>query len=498
MSRKSRARGKAQNKAVSHRTVDGYENLTARLGIQTPNLSSDGTYFPNFTSRNRTLLEFAYRSSWLIGAAVDTIADDMTKKGVNITTQMEPEAKGRLEGRWEELALWDALNDTIKWSRLYGGALGVIMIDGQDMSTPLRMETIGRDAFKGVLPLDRWMLNQTITDVITDLGPDLGKPKYYEVVGTSQGIPGWKIHHSRVIRMDGIGLPYQQAYTENGWGMSVVERIYDRLLAYDSSSTGAAQLIHKAHLRTYSIERLREILGLGGELEAGLMKHLDMIRLFQSIEGMTIMDSKDKFETHSYSFSGLSDVLAQFAQQISGASGIPLVRLFGQSPAGFSTGDTDLANYYDNVGTLQVRRLRRPIRRLFEVLHRSEFGTPLPDDFAFEFNPLWQMSETDRATVALNTVDALNKAVEGDLMPLHVARAELRDSAKVTGIGSNISDEDIEDAKDIDPPTLGDIDPADLEAAGKGLRGTATKDSASRGRHRQWYVRWFGSVGNGR
>ncbi|CAK8737969.1 hypothetical protein SODG_002886 [Sodalis praecaptivus] len=60
--------------------MDGYENLTARLGIRAPNLSSDGTYFPSFTSRNRTLVEFAYRSSWLIGAAVDTIADDMTKK----------------------------------------------------------------------------------------------------------------------------------------------------------------------------------------------------------------------------------------------------------------------------------------------------------------------------------------------------------------------------------------------------------------------------------
>ncbi|WP_406706694.1 DUF1073 domain-containing protein [Sodalis sp.] len=470
MSRKRHARHQAKNHAIRQHTVDGYENLTARLGIRAPNLSSDGTYFPSFTSRNRTLVEFAYRSSWLIGAAVDTIADDMTKKGVSITSQVAPQARGRLEGRWEALGLWNALNDTLKWSRLYGGAIGVILIDGQDMSQPLRMGTIGRDAFKGVLPLDRWMLNLTSTEIITDLGPDLGKPRFYEVVGTAQGIPGWKIHHSRVIRMDGIGLPYQQAYTENGWGMSVLERIYDRLLAYDSASTGAAQLIHKAHLRTYSIDKLREILGMGGELEAGLMKHLDMIRLFQSIEGMTIMDTQDEFQTHSYSFSGLSDVLAQFAQQIAGASGIPLVRLFGQSPVGFSTGETDLANYYDNVSTLQARRLRRPVRRLFEILHRSELGSPLPDDFAFEFTPLWQMKETDRATVAMNTIEALSKAVENDLMPLHVARAELRDTAKITGIGANISDEDIEDAKDIDPPASSDFHAPDLDATGKALR----------------------------
>lgn len=80
MSRKRHARHQAKNHAIRQHTVDGYENLTARLGIRAPNLSSDGTYFPSFTSRNRTLVEFTYRSSWLIGAAVDTIADDMTKK----------------------------------------------------------------------------------------------------------------------------------------------------------------------------------------------------------------------------------------------------------------------------------------------------------------------------------------------------------------------------------------------------------------------------------
>ena len=65
-----------------------------------------------------------------------------------------------------------------------------------------------------------------------------------------------------------------------------------------------------------------------------LLKNIDLIRQFQSNEGMTLMDSRDKFETHQYSFSGLDDILSQFAEQISGAVGIPLVRLFGQSPSG--------------------------------------------------------------------------------------------------------------------------------------------------------------------
>jgi hypothetical protein len=34
------------------------------------------------------------------------------------------------------------LNDVLKWSRLYGGAILVMLIDGQDMSTPLNIDRI--------------------------------------------------------------------------------------------------------------------------------------------------------------------------------------------------------------------------------------------------------------------------------------------------------------------------------------------------------------------
>lgn len=168
---------------------DSYQNFTARLGLRTPNMSSDGTYQPNWTSRNRLQIENAYRSSWLVGVAVDAVADDMTRKGITITGGLKPEEKSKLDNAWEELALWDRLNDTIKWGRLYGGAIGVIMIDGQDMSSPLRMETVGPGAFLGVMVLDRWMVTPTTQDRVTEMGPDFGTPKFYQVVTTATGIP---------------------------------------------------------------------------------------------------------------------------------------------------------------------------------------------------------------------------------------------------------------------------------------------------------------------
>ncbi|EFX9590140.1 DUF1073 domain-containing protein, partial [Shigella flexneri] len=392
----------------------------------------------------------------------------------------------------DELQIWDALNDVLKWSRLYGGAVGFIMIEGQAPMTPLRLETIGEGKFKGILPLDRWMINPVLTRRIKEMGPDLGKPEFYDVVTTATGIPAWRIHHSRLIRFDGVTLPFQQKMTENEWGMSVVERIWDRLTAFDSATVGAAQLVYKAHLRTYSVEKLRELIALGGPAFEALLKNIDLIRQFQSNEGMTLMDSRDKFETHQYSFSGLDDILSQFAEQISGAVGIPLVRLFGQSPKGFSTGDADLANYYDRVSSLQERRLRLPMRRILDIMHRSELGKPLPDDFTFEFNPLWQMSDVDRSTVAVNTTNAISTALGDGLMTRKAAMTDLRENSDVTGIGASITDEDIENAEDEAPPGIGELgDKPPEPPGGDPISNEPTADSAGGRGYRKWALRWF-------
>lgn len=470
-------------------TADSYDNFMARVGMQQPNQHAASTYRANYTSRNRLLVEWAYRSSWIIGVAVDAIPDDMTKKGVRITSEIDPKKRGILESKFEELQLWEALNEALKWSRLYGGAGALILIEGQAPLTPLILDKVGKGSFKGLAVLDRWMLNPQLMRRIKTLGPHLGKPEFYDIVTTAQGLPAWTLHHSRLIRMDGVKLPYQQKITENEWGMSVVERIFDRLTSYDSTSVGAAQLSYKAHLRTMKVKKLRELIGLGGKGLESLLKQMDMVRQYQTNEGMTLIDAEDTFETHSYSFAGLSDLLSEFKEDIAGAVGIPLVRMFRQSPKGFSTGDADLANYYGDVGTQQERDLRPHIRLLFDVLHRSEFGEPLPSDFTFEFNPLWQMSDVDRSTVATNTTNALATAVRDLGMPPAAALTDLRELADVTGIGASITDEDIQNAAKQWEETESETQPP--PPVGAPVSEKPTGDSRPDKPNRNGFIRWF-------
>ncbi len=327
-------------------TKDSFQNFAARVGLGSGNQHDQSTYGFNFTSRNRLKLEAMYRSSWVVGQAVDVVADDMTREGINIRGMEDPEDVEAINQELDRLQAWDKINETIRWSRLYGGAIAVMLIDGQNVSTPLNVNTIGKDQFKGLLVLDRWMVLPDLQDLVTEYGPDYGMPKYYDVITDSVGLCNQRIHYSRVFRMDGIKLPYWQAIAENLWGQSVIERLEDRLTIFDSATLGAGQLIYKAHLRTYKVKGLRNLIAAGGRMYDALVEQINQIRLWQSNEGLTLMDAEDTYEAHQYSFSGLDNILMQFGQQIAGALGIPLVRLFGQSPAGFNaTGESDLSNY---------------------------------------------------------------------------------------------------------------------------------------------------------
>ena len=172
---------------------------------------------------------------------------------------------------------------------------------------------------------------------------------------------------------------------------------------------------------------------------------------YQGIEGVTLIDAKDKFEGHtSNTITGVAEALAQFGQQLSGALQIPLVRLFGQSPSGMNaSGESDLRTYYDGVNSQQNRWLKEPLRDFYIIMGKSE-GIPLPPDFDFRFASLWQLTDEQRATVATATTGAVTQAFEAGIITQPIALKELRGTSHTTGLFDNITDEDIE-AAEADP-----------------------------------------------
>lgn len=436
------------------RTADSFQNFISRVGHGTGNQQDGAHYGFNPVTRNRLQMEWVYRGSWVAGRVVDCVARDMTRERVDINTSADTTDVKRFDKGLARIKVWSQLCENLKWARLYGGACAFMMIDGQDPATPLRPDSIGKGQFQGLLPMDRWLLSPSLQELVPDFGPHFGKPMYYQTVPDSMGMPLMTVHHSRMIRLEGVVLPYWQRIAENLWGQSVLERMWDRLLAFDSTTTGVAQLVYKAHLRTMKVPELRDAIGQGGQAMNGILAQVNMIRAMQTNEGLTLLDKEDEFETHSYTFAGLDAVLVQFGEQLCGAVEIPAVRMFGQSPVGFNSGDSDLRSYYDSIKQNQEADLGPQLETLYHIAWRSEFGfNPPKDDFDLEFEHLWQMDEVQKSQVTKTTSEAILDAFEKQAIDRDTTMKELKELSREVGTFAQITDEDITEAEADPAPT---------------------------------------------
>jgi hypothetical protein len=187
------------------------------------------------------------------------------------------------------------------------------------------------------------------------------------------------------------------------------------------------------------------------------------MNLYQASQGLTVIDAEDTYESTDYTFGGLADILDQLLAPIAGATKIPQTRLQGRSPAGLNaTGESDWQNYYGMIHAQQEAKLRDSIEVMLRIAWRSTFGTPPPEDLAFEFNPLWESTDKQKAELAQLKTNTILAAFTAEVISVPTVLKELRDLSKDAGLFHTITDEDIEKAEQEAALIVPQPDPADL------------------------------------
>lgn len=451
-----RKRRRALDKApepqpIRSRALDAFSNVLARLGAGTPNLLEGTEYSLQRMSRDFNTLNALYRESWIVRRIIDVIPADMLKNWITITSGLDPDVEKRLSLTLRRTQLIDKIKRGMQWGRLYGGALGVMLVkhQGYDLSQPLQLDWIMPGDFAGLLIFDRWNGVNPSSELIEDISdPDYGFPKYYTVTDPAGG-GSVKIHHSRVIRFTGNTLPFWEEIAEMQWGASVVESIFDELRKRDNVSWNIAQLTFMANIRVLKMQDLGQLLAAtDNESQAELLRTLEAQNMLLNNMGMQVMDAADGLETHQYTFGGLADCYQQFIMDISGAAEIPVTRLFGRSPSGLNaTGESDLQNYYDMIAEKQESYLRPILNKVLPPFIISTLGS-LPDDFDFEFDPVAEPSDKERADLAKCGTDNVVAAYNAGLISQRTALKELKQQSERTGVWTNITDEDIAKASE--------------------------------------------------
>lgn len=461
--KRSRAAQKAKvQDAQRAKAQDAFSNALARLGFGTPNLLEGTMYVKQCLTRDYATLNALYRESWIVRRIIDIIPGDMLKNGFHLTTELSPDLLQRFEREMRNTQLTDKIRKGLKWGRLYGGALGVMLIKGQgdDLASPLDYDMILPGDFVGLMIFDRWNGVSPSSELVSDINdPEYGLPDYYIVTDNATGRMT-RVHHTRCVRFVGNDLPYWEEMSEIYWGASILESVFDELKKRDNVSWNIAQLTFMANLRILKMSDLGQLLAsTDSTSQQELYRTLMAQNHIMNNMGMMIMDAADGVETHQYTFGGLADCYEQFIMDIAGAAEIPVTKLFGRSPSGMdATGESDLQNYYDMIGEKQETQLRPVLNKLLPPLCLSVFGA-IPDDLDFDFDPVAEPSDEQRTELAKTGTDIVVSAVNAGLVSPRAGLKELKQQSERTNVWTNITDEDIEKASD-------EIDSGEMDGMG--------------------------------
>lgn len=439
------------NQVRQSQAMDAFQNVLTRSGFGMPNPLEATTYPLTRFTQDWQKITALYRSHWVVQRIINVIPQDMVKNGYDIQSDLSPEQLKAVQATIRRTQLRMNVLNGLYWGRLYGGAAGIILLDGEGdkMEEPIDLDAVLPHSFKGLLIVDRWSGITPESELVTDINdPEFGLPKYYNISLSETG-QATRIHHSRICRFIGREMPYLEKLAENYWGTSEMEHVIDELQKRDNVSWNVALLTFMANIRVVKMEGMEEILALGDrDAQQQLYNTVEGMNMLLNNNALQVLGSKDDYQQHQYTFSGLGDVYDRFMMDVSGASGIPVTKLFGRSPAGLNaTGDADMQNYYDTVESYQESQLRPVLDKLLPIIFMSELGA-VPDDFDYVFNPVRRSGEDEKQDLGSKQTTAVTEAFTSGLISQKTALQELQQSSKRTGMWTNITDDDIAGADD--------------------------------------------------
>ncbi len=385
------SRRPAKKAADAQTARDSLQNLVSGLGTR-----KDKNVFAQyaFAPLQKDQLDAAFRSDWVARKGVVIPAADSTREWRSWkAAQNQIEALEATETRLN-------YRDKVKWAtikgRLYGGAGIVIGTGDGDPATELTADQIKKDGIKYLHVLTKYELKSGQIEK-SPMSPYYGQPTYYMVAGLDGSIV--KLHPSRVIQFLGSPLP-DITLMSDGWGDSVLQTVDDAIKNVALSSTSVAALLNEAKVDTFKIPNLMQNVGTQ-EYRNRLIERFQLANVSKSMVNALLMDKEEEWETRTVSFTALPDVIRIYLLIASGALDIPTTRFLGQSAVGLgSTGEGDSRNYYDRISSDQNTDLTPTLSPLDEMVIRSALGER-PPEVTYEWNPLWQLSDAEKADVAV-------------------------------------------------------------------------------------------------
>lgn len=391
-------------KAVRPYRADGYVNMMNKYG--TSKDTTEGYRFRAEPVVPDELLTMYYEGNGLFAKIIDTPAEEAIKHGFTLESTKDQKIEDFYTEALDELDWEETAMTAIRWARLFGGSIAVMMInDGRGIDEPLDWRNIRsiddiRVYDRSVIQPDyQSMFSYDPRDPFRTRGSRLGMPEFYHVTSRTGT---FTVHDSRCLVFQNGILPEN---TTNSiyqlWGIPEYVRINRAIRDAEVAHGSATKLLDRSVQAVYKMKDLAAELATE-EGEDRVLRRLQTIDMARGLLNSITIDSEgEDYDFRQFQFSGVSDVIDSTCNFLSALTSIPQTILFGRSPAGMNaTGDADLENWYNYLERIQKRMVKKNLRYLLSVIFQAGVRTGEVDEvpkIKVEFNPLWSLSDTEQA-----------------------------------------------------------------------------------------------------
>ena len=401
--------------AISRATFhnDGYRNMLNKVGMLQDNSTAWQYNADGLEADGR--LAALYAENGLFGKIIDRPAEDAVAKGIDLS-DFGDELSQKIERRLARKGYVDAMTNGIKWSRLFGGAIGVMIVnDGRGLEEPLDWKHF--ESLEEIRVFERAIVQPDFTTLNTyyfnDYSPDenrpWGQPLWYAVYSM---YGQFKVHWSRcLIFRNG----YMPEYISHGiyqyWGIPVYNKIRDSLREVVTAHHDGTKLLERSVLGVYKMKNLSNLLATD-EGEDKVIQRLQVIDMARNIiNSMAIDNDGEDYQYINATMSGVSDIIDRTCNMLSAVTDIPQTILFGKSPSGMdATGDNDMENYYQLLSRIQSQQMKDNTEILLrmvlaEMVRDGEVKKDEIPEYTVKFNAFKQQTEEEKLNIEKTKVD---------------------------------------------------------------------------------------------
>jgi len=407
---------------------DNWQNVFTGLGT-----ARDKTQYGKFVSLSDIPdheLTGLYHQNDTAKRIVNLKPQEMLRQGYTINVRDDTEATSAIGQRLRDLHANTRLVDAMIWGRLYGGS-AIIMgaDDGRAANEPLDENAIRSIRFLHVV--DRRSL-QPATYYKDPLNDEFfGQPELYHVIPLDGSASNMTIHRSRMLLFGGAHTSAEEKLRLGGWDHSILTAIYGALRQFDNVWQASEQLMSDASQAVFKVQGLMSMIA-GGQKDV-LQTRMQLVDMSRSVARALLLDAEggEEFERTSSNFTDAQNMLDKFMLRLASAAEMPVTILMGRSPAGENaTGESDFRAWYDTIRTAQENDLEPRLSRLVTLLMLSKDGPTggiVPETWEIRFDPLWQATPEEQATIEKITAEKDKIYLEtGVLLPEEVALSRFR------------------------------------------------------------------------